>query len=314
VRIRRLSDGVQILAPAKLNLFFEVLARRSDGFHEVETLMAPLDIYDTIVIRDASPRATQPPVAIDCAWVAGYRIPHPGKHLADAGVAGLEELPKDIENIAVRAIDLLRQRASVDKGARVRLTKRIPSAAGLGGGSSDAAAALVGANLVWGLDWSSQRLGAVAAELGSDVPYFLYSGPAVCRGRGEQIEPVARFGRFHVVVVRPPAGLSTASVYKVCRPSASPRKVEELLSALRRGDVRRLGGRLHNALQPAAHVLSPWIGRLAGEFARMDCLASQMSGSGTSYFGICRNAGHALAVARRLRSRQLGYVFTAACG
>ena len=202
----------------------------------------------------------------------------------------------------------------IDRRAQVRLTKRIPSAAGLGGGSSDAAAALVAANLVWGIGWSRERLDAVAAELGSDVPYFLYSGPAVCRGRGEQIGPVARFGRYHVVVVRPPAGLSTASVYRTCRPSVSPRKVEPLLAALRRGDVRQLRRRMHNALQPAAQSLSPWIERLASEFARMDCLASQMSGSGTSYFGICRNAGHALAVAGRLRSRRLGYVFTAACG
>jgi 4-diphosphocytidyl-2-C-methyl-D-erythritol kinase len=231
-----------------------------------------------------------------------------------AGSFGIEELPQGIDNIAVRAIRLLGERAGIDRPADIRLTKRIPSAAGLGGGSSDAAAALVAANAAWNLNWPRARLGELAAELGSDVPFFLYSGPAVCRGRGEQIEPVRRFGKLHVVVVRPPAGLSTAAVYQACRPSVSPLPVEPLLEALWQGDARSLGGRMHNALQGAARRLSPWIDRLAGEFDGMDCLGSQMSGSGSSYFGICRNAGHAQAVARRLRARRLGRVFTAACG
>jgi 4-diphosphocytidyl-2-C-methyl-D-erythritol kinase len=184
----------------------------------------------------------------------------------------------------------------------------------LGGGSSDAAAALVAANVAWNLNWPRERLAKLAAELGSDVPFFLYSAPAVCRGRGELIEPVRRFGKLHVVVVRPPAGLSTAAVYRACRPSVAPQAVEPLLEALWRGDVRRLSRLMHNALAPAARGLSPWIDRLAGEFSRMECLGSQMSGSGSSYFGICRSAGHAQAVARRLRARRLGRVFTAACG
>jgi 4-diphosphocytidyl-2-C-methyl-D-erythritol kinase len=314
VHLRRFCDGVEVAAPAKLNLFFEVLAKRSDGFHEIESLMAPLDIYDTVVFRDvpAAERAGQP-VALKCAWAAGL----PAQSVADGSDASgsdLEDLPKGNDNIAVRAIELLRVRSGIDRNAALRLTKRIPSAAGMGGGSSDAAAALVAANVGWRLGWSSQRLGQLAAELGSDVPFFLHSGPAVCRGRGEQIEPAPRFGTLHVVVARPPEGLSTAAVYRACRPSVAPRKVEPLLDALRRGDARRLGERMHNALEPAASGLSPWVDRLACEFARLDCLASQMSGSGTSYFGICRNARHAQAVAARLRSRRIGRVLAAACG
>jgi 4-diphosphocytidyl-2-C-methyl-D-erythritol kinase len=252
---------------------------------------------------------------LDCAWAAGFRAPQFSSAAAESsGSFGVEEMPQGTDNIAVRAIGLLRERAGINRSAAVRLTKRIPSAAGLGGGSSDAAAALVAANVAWNLNWSIQRLAELAAELGSDVPFFLYSAPAVCRGRGEQIEPVRRFGKLHVVVVRPPAGLSTAAVYKACRPSVSPLAVEPLLEALWQGDARRLGGRMHNALALAARGLSPWIDRLAGEFAGMECLGSQMSGSGSSYFGICRNAGHAQAVARRLRARRLGRVFTAACG
>jgi 4-diphosphocytidyl-2-C-methyl-D-erythritol kinase len=309
---------VQVLAPAKLNLFFEILAKRPDGFHEIVTLMAPLDFYDTIVVRDVSSAQRTAPagsVVLDGAWAAGLCAPQFSPASAESsGSFGVEELPQGIENIAVRAIELLRERAGIDRSAAVRLTKRIPSAAGLGGGSSDAAAALVAANVAWNLNWPRERLAKLAAELGSDVPFFLYSAPAVCRGRGELIEPVRRFGKLHVVVVRPPAGLSTAAVYRACRPSVAPQAVEPLLEALWRGDVRRLSRLMHNALAPAARGLSPWIDRLAGEFSRMECLGSQMSGSGSSYFGICRSAGHAQAVARRLRARRLGRVFTAACG
>jgi 4-diphosphocytidyl-2-C-methyl-D-erythritol kinase len=317
VLVRRSSDGIEVLAPAKLNLFFEILAKRPDGFHEIETLMAPLGIYDSVVVRDTRPQPGSPaePIVLDCAWTAGLQtFRHSTAGAVRSGSFETEDLPKGNDNIAVRAIELLRKRSGIDRCASVRLTKRIPSAAGLGGGSSDAAAALVGANAAWNLGWSRQRLAELAAELGSDVPFFLSSGPAICRGRGEQIEPVGRFGMLHVVVVRPPAGLSTASVYRACKPSVEPRSAGPLLEALRRGDARQIGRRLHNALEPAARDLSPWIERLASEFSRMDCLGSQMSGSGTSYFGICRSAWHALAVAGRLRARGLGRVFTAACG
>ncbi len=316
MRVRRLSDGVEVLAPGKLNLFFEILAKRPDGFHEIVTLMVPMDVYDAVAVREIAAPAggANAPIVLDCAWAAGYRAQRVFGGVEQSGPADSGDVPTGNENIAVRAVELLRSRAGIERSASVRLTKRIPAAAGLGGGSSDAAAALVAANAAWNLGWSSERLGQLAAELGSDVPFFLTPGPAICRGRGEEIEPVPRFGTLHAVVVRPPAGLSTAAVYKACRPSESPREVEPLLDVLRTGDVRRLAARMHNALEEAARLLSPWIGRLAGEFARMDCLASQMSGSGTSYFGICRNAGQAQAVAAKLRARGLGRVFTAACG
>src|SRR5205823_2480704 len=124
--------------------------------------------------------------------------------------AALGELPQEADNLVTRAMQMLRSQAHVAAGARVQLLKRIPSAAGLGGGSSDAAAALVAANAGWELNWPQAELAALAARLGSDVPFFLGHGPALCRGRGEQIEPVGGLGCLHFVLVRPPAGLSTA--------------------------------------------------------------------------------------------------------
>jgi 4-diphosphocytidyl-2-C-methyl-D-erythritol kinase len=145
---------------------------------------------------------------------------------------------------------------------------------------------LVAANRLWQLHWPRWRLAEVAAELGSDVPFFLQDGPAVCRGRGELLQAVPLGARLHVAVVRPPAGLSTAEVYRHCRPAKSPWGLEGLLEAAQRGQTAAVGRALFNGLQAAAEELSPWIGRVRAAFRRTDCCGHQMSGSGTSYFGI----------------------------
>ncbi|HEX3998505.1 MAG TPA: 4-(cytidine 5'-diphospho)-2-C-methyl-D-erythritol kinase [Pirellulales bacterium] len=300
-----------LLAPAKLNLLLEVLARREDGFHEIETLMVPINLFDSLTVR-AEPEGS---VRLRCRWAPGLQMAK-----RDAGpsmvarqatsaaggrppIADWEELPERGENIVVRAIELLRLRAGTRAGAVVALTKRIPSAAGLGGGSSDAAAALVAANRVWNLGWSREQLHEVAAEIGSDVPFFLDSGAALCRGRGERIEALPAIPAMNFVVVAPPGGLSTADVYRGCRPAAAPRRAEVLAAALRTGDMRKVAAAMHNGLGMAAEQLSPWIGRVKHELADCGCTGVQMSGSGTSCFGICRTSRHARRAARWMRAR-----------
>ena len=292
MQVHRDEVDIVIQTPAKLNLFFEVLGKRSDGYHEIETLMCPIGWYDTLCFRETSSED----LALECqrgSMVSG---------------SGFEEVPHDGRNLVLRAVELVRRRTGTKHGARLRLLKRIPTAAGLGGGSSDAAAALVAANLGWKLGLSLPDLAALAAELGSDVPFFLNRGPAVCRGRGERIEPTTGLGLMNFVVVRPPEGLATAAVYGVCRPAASPQPLQPLLDALRQGNVRRAGGLLFNRLQAAAEQLSPWIARLGQLLAKEDCLGHGMSGSGTAYFGLFRSARQARRVARRLAARGLGSV------
>jgi 4-diphosphocytidyl-2-C-methyl-D-erythritol kinase len=165
------------------------------------------------------------------------------------------------------------------------------------------------ANLGWNLGLDFAELARMAAELGSDVPFFLTGGPAVCRGRGERIEPVSGLGSLSFVVVRPPEGLATAAVYGVCRPADSPRSVAPLLQALRQGEIGEAGRLLFNRLQPAAEQLSPWIARLRRALAAESCLGHGMSGSGSAYFGLFRHAGQARRIARRLRAGGVGSVF-----
>jgi 4-diphosphocytidyl-2-C-methyl-D-erythritol kinase len=183
----------------------------------------------------------------------------------------------------------------------MRLIKRIPSAAGLGGASSDAASALLAANRGWGLNWPRPRLMEVAADLGSDVGFFLGRGAALCRGRGERIEAIDGLPPLHVVAARPPTGLSTAAVYADCRPANSPRSVEPLLAALRAGNLRAAGAAMVNRLQAPAERLSPAAALLSREFAALDVEGCQMSGSGSSYFALCRSARHARRLGARLR-------------
>lgn len=296
MQIHRSAVGLIAQAPAKLNLFFEVLGKRDDGYHEIETLMVPVDLYDTLYFREDSSGQ----VELDCRRAPGRRGP---------GGYRLGDVPEGRENLVLRAVELLRRRAGVRSGASLRLVKRIPSAAGLGGGSSDAAAALAVANRGWNLGWSRPALAELAAELGSDVPFFLANGPAVCRGRGERVQPVAGLGALCFVVVRPPVGLATAAVYRACQVPPDPRSPDALLRALSGGDLRAAGRLLWNRLQGAAETLSPWIRRLREEMARMDLLGHQMSGSGTCYFGLCRHARHARRVAGRLQANGVGTVF-----
>lgn len=289
------AEGVVVQAPAKLNLFLEILGKRPDGYHEIETLMVPISWYDTVLFHPEPSGQirfrckllvpSQPPVSAQIPWV-----------------------PEGRDNLVVQAVELLRQAAGVRQGAQIELVKRIPPGAGLGGGSSDAAAALVGANLGWKLYWPPAALLPLASRLGSDVPFFLAGGPAICRGRGEIVQPLWPVGSWHFVVVHPPAGLSTAEVYRHCEVPNRPRSIEAIQGAWQQGDKAALGNLLWNRLEPIAEKLCPWIARLRAQLAHQEVLGHQLTGSGTGYFALCRHARQARRVAQRLHATGLGTV------
>lgn len=301
MHIGRAAEAVIVHAPAKLNLFFEVLAKRPDGFHEIETLMCPIDLYDTITFReDASGQ-----IQLSCKQVFGAA----GRRRRPRAAAGADVLPEGQDNLIVRALELVRRTVGIERGAAVRLVKRIPTAAGLGGGSADAAAALLAANAGWGLNLEPEALLAMAAELGSDVPFFLAGSTAICRGRGERVEPVHHPTQLHFVVARPDVGLSTAAVYAACRPAAEPRRVGPFCEALRRGNLRQVGRLMVNRLQPTATALCPDVKQFDRLFSELGLPGYGMSGSGTAYFGLCRRASDAQRAARRLRANGVWSVF-----
>ncbi|TWT62190.1 4-(cytidine 5'-diphospho)-2-C-methyl-D-erythritol kinase [Rubinisphaera italica] len=281
-------------APAKLNLFLKILGKRSDGFHEIETLMQTLDLHDTLRFLSSSSGKVSLQIDHVSPWQAAREV-----------------LPTDQRNLIVRAALLLKERTNCQAGVEILLRKRIPSQAGLGGGSSDAATTLLALNKLWKLELSPSELILMAAELGSDIPFFVTrQSMAIGYGRGEQLQAVS--GKpISYVLVKPDSGLSTAEVYSNCTVSLFPHSSKELLNALHGPNLSRVKYHLHNSLQEPAEQLNEDVQTVLSVMQQQDFLATMMSGSGTACFGICRNRREANSVANKLRSLSLGTVIVA---
>jgi 4-diphosphocytidyl-2-C-methyl-D-erythritol kinase len=290
--VRDIAGGVEALAPAKLNLFLEILGKRPDGYHEVETLMVAVDLHDRLSFTDDPSGA----VTLWCDDPA---------------------LPTGSDNLVVKAAERLKAATGCPRGARVGLCKAIPAEAGLAGGSTDAAAALVALDRLWGLRTPPDRLEQLAGEIGSDVAFFMRAPAAVCRGRGERVEAVPLRRRWCFVLVCPPTGLSTADVYRHLTPPERPRPVGPTRDALDQDGPAALGRSLFNRLQPVAEALRPALVRVREALA--DLCPSHldghlMSGSGSAYFGLARDRAAADDAATRLETLGLGRVRVVTCG
>lgn len=299
MRVFQRSRSLTVLTPAKLNLFLEILAKRADGFHELETLMVSVGLYDTLSFKEEESGR----IRLKCFAVGTQ---------GGAGLRAADKLPSDGNNLVVRAAELLQKHTGVNRGVRIELQKRIPAAAGLAGGSSDAAATLVALNRFWKLDLPGETLCQLASQLGSDIPFFLgRSTAAIGRGRGELIEPVGIPLGLYFVIVCPPDGLSTALVYQHCRPAKVPRSVGALVDALTNTQLSKAGRLFYNALQSSAEDLNAGVLQLCNRISRQPVLGHMMSGSGTACFGLCESRQQAKRIAARLRAARIGRVIVA---
>jgi 4-diphosphocytidyl-2-C-methyl-D-erythritol kinase len=273
----RHADAVIVRAPAKVNLFLEVSAKRPDGYHEIASLMVAVSLYDTLEFKEEATGQ----VRLTCD--------HPS-------------LSTGPENLVCRAAEVLKRHTGSTRGAVVRLMKRIPMAAGLAGGSTDAAATLAGLNRLWQLSLPTSELAAMGAEIGSDVPFFFTTPAAWCTSRGEKTTPWPLGRTLHLVLVCPSIGLSTAEVYRGVTIPERPESGDEIRQAAADGNIEEMGRRLHNRLQPAAERLCPPIAAWQSRLARLGTAGQMMSGSGTSLFALCRDHAEALRAARSLRA------------
>lgn len=259
---------LELRSPCKVNQLLNILGRRDDGFHELETLLQPVALYDELTLETA------------------------GRELAFT--CSDPTLPVDAGNLVVRAAQAFLAASGIPAGLRIHLEKHIPQAAGLGGGSANAATTLRGLNQLLGAPLSATRLQALAAQLGSDVPFFLQDGPALATGRGEHIQPLDPFPALHgawVLLIHPGFGIATAWAYRELAkfPSAlsgRPGRAAALVETLRRGNLPAAAAQFYNALEtPVFHkypVLALWQEFLAANGA----LASRMSGSGSTVFAL----------------------------
>lgn len=287
--VERSKNGWVVHAPAKINLALEVLGRQPDGYHEVETLLVPVRLFDRLVFAPSHEPLSL--VVHGSRTSPAAQLRHDSHH-----------------NLAVRAVQLLAEKSGHPATGRIELTKRIPIQAGLGGGSSDAAAALVAANAAWALGYDRDQLSSIARQLGTDVPFFLAAGAAIGTGRGEQLERVSVGRSLPIVLVQPPTGLSTPAVFAGLglapgeRVQHTMHRCGELASRLAQGCCLAACKHLvQNSLQTAARRATEWIDRMASAMERLPVLVHQMTGSGSAYFAVCHNWRDARVTASRLR-------------
>jgi 4-diphosphocytidyl-2-C-methyl-D-erythritol kinase len=287
------TGAVAVSAPAKINLCLGVGPTRSDGFHSLATVYQAIGLYDRVTVTEADD--------VTVTVSAEARVP-------------VDEVPLDDTNIAVRAARLLAAHHGVDRGVAIIITKGIPVAGGMAGGSADGAASLLACDRLWGLGTSKGELLELAAELGSDVPFALLGGTAIGSGRGEIVTPLMTRGEYWWVVLESPVGMSTPAVYRefdalhhgrVVHPPEIP---DALMQALRGHDVAELGASLSNDLQAAALRLRPELEEALEQCRLESAYGAILSGSGPSCLFLCEGRSHAVQVAGGLREQGLGPV------
>lgn len=273
---------MQLFAPAKINLFFKIRRRREDGFHEIETLMAPISLADELTIEPDE---------------SGNRIDF---------TTDDPTLPPGEDNLVVRAARSFFSQVMKEPAVRIELRKRIPHGAGLGGGSSDAASTLLGLNELHGQPLRPERLTNLAAALGSDVPFFLAQGPARCSGRGEIVQPVEQLPPLSLLLLKPEFGVSTPWAYQhwcdsreLPKADYSPQQVGDLI--------------FQNDLERSVFEKHIFLARMKGWLRdQPEVGAALLSGSGSTMFAVLRERAAGDALAARARAELDPALWTAA--
>ncbi|MDD4600073.1 4-diphosphocytidyl-2-C-methyl-D-erythritol kinase [bioreactor metagenome] len=275
-----------VKAYAKINLALDILGKRQDGYHEVVMIMQTISLADTVVLREQ-----------------------------DGGIAlsaNISALACDDTNLAYRAAALIKQEFDIKTGVAIELTKKIPMAAGLAGGSADAAAVLAGLNALWKLNLTADSLKELGSRLGSDVPFCLQGGTALATGRGEVLKQLPALPECYIVLAKPAISVSTAWAYGHFRPEKINQRpdIKGMIGCLESGKLAGVNQRLCNVFENIVIAEHPIIGSLKQALCDSGC-AALMSGSGPTVFGITENLEAAEAAAQRLSSAKNAEIFIA---
>lgn len=274
------NKGGEVVLPsfAKINLTLDVGGLRPDGYHEITSVLQTISLADTLSL-------TRLPVGIAVSCSA------PG-------------VPNGQENLAYRALAVISHR--LPGGIRVEIKKRIPQGAGMGGGSSNAAAAIKGADILYAVGLTEDEVLDAAAVVGSDVPFFILGGTVLAAGRGERVTPVRPLPVFWVVLVKPPFEVSTGKIYGLYKEKKAEPRTDRLLYALEKGDREGILGALGNDLEGVTTSLYPEISSIKERLLQLGALGAMMAGSGPTVFGLFNSKGEALQVAGKLREEGAG--------
>ncbi|MFK2826969.1 4-(cytidine 5'-diphospho)-2-C-methyl-D-erythritol kinase [Bacillus sp. B190/17] len=256
---------IMVKAPAKINLTLDVLHKRTDGYHEVEMIMTTVDLADRIELE---------PLPKDEIKIISHN----------------RFVPDDSRNLAYQAARLLKEKYSIRSGVAISIEKIIPVAAGLAGGSSDAAATLKGLNQLWDLGLSLDELAEIGSKIGSDVSFCVYGGTALARGRGEKVKRLPAPPNCWVVLAKPTIGVSTAEVYKNLKIDGIRHpNTEAMIHAIETKDYDKMCSHLGNVLESVTLRTYPEVAQIKEQMERFGADAVLMSGSGPTVFGLMQH-------------------------
>jgi 4-diphosphocytidyl-2-C-methyl-D-erythritol kinase len=255
-------NEIKLRANAKINLFLDVLDKRSDGYHNIETIFQSIDLHDVLTIQKSES------INITC---------------------NNPKVPLDSTNLVYKAVDILLKDSKKDFGVNIHITKNIPIGGGLAGGSADASATLIGLNKLWDLGYSFDELLKFGVKLGSDVPFCMIGGTALGKGRGEDLRIIGKFPNAYIVLANPVIEISTAWAYKQLSNLGLTRNRKDgniLLEKIQQGDLTDIGSHFHNVFEQIVIQEYPIIEKIKTEMLKHNVLGAMMTGSGSTVFAI----------------------------
>ena len=278
-------NGISLKAPAKINLFLEILGKRDDGYHEIETVMQEIDLVDNLQFEEIR---------------EGVKLKCNNKNI-----------PSDENNLVCKAANLMVNECGIKKGVLISLEKNIPVGAGLGGGSSDAATTLKALNSLWKIGLSDVDLVEFAARLGSDIPFFIKGKTALCSGRGEKITPIEVKNEMNYLVIFPHINISTATIYRNLKIDLTKKRkdVSFFLNALKNSKVADISKLLFNRLEEVIFATYPNLLHVKSSLEHFDFCGLSVSGSGSAFFGLCNDRRQAEAIKGKVELSGIGSVF-----
>lgn len=278
-------NGISLKAPAKINLFLEILGKRDDGYHEIETVMQEIDLVDNLQFEEIR---------------EGVKLKCNNKNV-----------PSDENNLVCKAANLIVNECGIKKGVLISLEKNIPVGAGLGGGSSDAATTLKALNSLWKIGLSDIDLIEFAARLGSDIPFFIKGKTALCSGRGENITPIEVKSEMNYLIIFPHINISTTTIYRNLKIDLTKKRkdVSFFLHALKYSKIADIGKLLFNRLEEVIFATYPDLLRVKSSLELFNFCGLSVSGSGSAFFGLCNDRHQAEVIKGKAEISGIGNVF-----
>ncbi len=275
-------DKLELKALGKVNLGLDILGKKENGYHEVRMVMQTVYLYDRVILE----RSRTPGIRIE---------------------TNLKFLPVNENNIAYKAAELLKNEFGIDEGIKIILDKHIPVAAGMAGGSSNAAAVLFGMNRMYGLGLSEEELKKRGVNLGADVPYCIMRGTVLAEGIGEKLTPLPSIPKCYVLIAKPPLSASTETVYEKydALSQVEHPDIDGIIQGLETGDIGRVASGMGNVLEQVMLKEYPIIAQIKKAMLDLGALGALMSGSGPTVFGLFDSRSQARMAARKIKSRNL---------